>query len=356
MSSLIKSNLANNTKKVLIALSLASSGLLFTSLINNAWANITMPIEGNSMATEETPNSSLSATNDKSTAVKETQIKEKGKVYRDPFGNVIAAPIKKGESQNSQTTEPNLQESQDKIKPTSSIGMKKSSLLSADSDNSNKTESLDSDSKRAKLNIAVVYFSVPENTTSQDVDVLSGASKILTKENQEQGIVEYIAKLINQEMQGQLFELKGQNDYPQDHSKLIEQTALEKDDSVRPNINLNPEFDPSTFDVIFIGYPIWWHDLPMPLYSFFDKYDLSGKTIIPFCTHGGNRPYKTFALISHIEPNAQVILTNGLVLNRSKVAQKGQATVEKWLNKIKTNVLEPKYGHLQPIENRQNGK
>ena len=41
------------------------------------------------------------------------------------------------------------------------------------------------------------------------------------------------------------------------------------------------------YDIIFIGFPNWWYDMPMPIYSFFDEYDFTGKTLIPFCTHAG---------------------------------------------------------------------
>ena len=360
MSFITNLNLAHNAKKVLFA-------LLLSALTPSAWANITMPLpsanasasDSDSALTGTSASDSTSsinieakdissdpsakvATSDSDTP-KETQIKEKAKVYRDPFGNVIASPLKKGDNKSANNDQENVI-TEDNIKPTSSLGHKKSSL-SAD-DNQATTQS---NNQVAKLKVAVVYFSVPEQTENQDVDVLSGASKILTKDQKEQGTVEYLAKLINEHMQGQLFELKNVNDYPRVHQALISQTAKEKDTKAHPQISLSPDFNPSDFDLIFIGYPIWWHDLPMPLYSFFDDWDLSGKTIIPFCTHGGNRPYKTFALIAHHEPNAQVVVTNGLVVNRYKVPLKGEAIVQKWLNKINTNVIMPKYSHLQTV-------
>lgn len=363
MSFIINLNLAHNTKKVLFA-------LLLSSLTPSAWANITMPLPSANTSDSDSASSSANTSVSASTSTssinieakdissdpsakvaasdsdtpKETQIKEKAKVYRDPFGNVIASPLKKGDNKSANNDQEHVI-TEDNIKPTSSLGHKKSSLSADD----HKTTSTQSNNQVAKLKVAVVYFSVPEQTENQDVDVLSGASKILTKDQKEQGTVEYLAKLINEHMQGQLFELKNVNDYPRVHQALISQTAKEKDTKARPQISLSPEFNPSDFDLIFIGYPIWWHDLPMPLYSFFNDWDLSGKTIIPFCTHGGNRPYKTFALIAHHEPNAQVVVTNGLVVNRYKVPLKGEAIVQKWLNKINTNVIMPKYSHLQTV-------
>lgn len=59
-------------------------------------------------------------------------------------------------------------------------------------------------------------------------------------------------------------------------------------------------------DTVFLGYPIWWYDMPMPVYSFLEAYDLSGKTIIPFVTHGGSGLTGTADRIAAAEPGARV--------------------------------------------------
>lgn len=295
---------------------------------------------------DSTLNNNTTLISNESSLPKESQIKEKPKVYRDPFGNVISAPITKPDESKAKDTALNNgnEITQDNIKPTSSLALKTSSL----NPQSNQDQDLRTlDTQGASINVAVVYFSVPEDIKSTDVDVLSGASKILLDDAKEQGTVEYLAHIISDKMQGKVFKLETINPYPTNHQELVKLTAQHKDNEYRPDISLSPEFNPSDFDVIFVGYPIWWHELPMPLYSFFEDYDLSGKTIIPFCIHGGSRPFKTFAYISIVEPNAQVIINNGLVLNRNKVASKGVQSIEKWLEKIKTQVLMPKYGHLK---------
>ena len=80
---------------------------------------------------------------------------------------------------------------------------------------------------------------------------------------------------------------------------LIDYAADEQEKSARPElINHIENFD--QYDTIFIGYPTWWYDLPMVMYSFFDEYDFSGKTIIPFNTHNGSRFSGTIQTIEQL--------------------------------------------------------
>ena len=59
--------------------------------------------------------------------------------------------------------------------------------------------------------------------------------------------------------------------------------------------------------MVFVGYPNWWADLPQVMYTFFDEYDFSGKTIIPFNVHNGSRLSRTVQTIQELEPDAAVI-------------------------------------------------
>lgn len=280
------------------------SALALMAVFSCANANMAVPIEDNALNNQST------------NTPKESQIKEKGKVYRDPYGNRISAPH---QSHSEKDNEANLE---DHIRPTSSLSLKKADVATL----------------ATKPNIAVVYFSSPEDINSTDVDVLSGASLVKDSDYGQIGTVAYLANLINEQVHGKLFAIKRLEDYPKEHDDLVFIAANELDNKARPPLKIDPNFDPSSFDIIFLGYPIWWYDLPMSLYSFFDKYDLSGKTIIPFCTHGGNRPYKTFALIAHNEPNAQVTINSGLIINRYDVPQQGKSLVTKWLKGLPENL------------------
>jgi len=85
------------------------------------------------------------------------------------------------------------------------------------------------------------------------------------------------------------------------------------------------------YDVIFMGYPNWWGTIPMPMYTFLDEYNFSGKTIIPFCTHKGSQMGNSVNDIKKLCPNAKVL--DGLAI-RGENAVNAQNDVNKWLQKI----------------------
>lgn len=103
-----------------------------------------------------------------------------------------------------------------------------------------------------------------------------------------EGNTAIIGKMIASKTGGDIFEIKVVKDeYPEDHMKMIEYAKQEKNNNKRPAIAGKIE-NFKDYDVIFIGYPNWWADMPMPVYTFLESYDFSGKTVIPFCTHEGS--------------------------------------------------------------------
>ncbi len=103
--------------------------------------------------------------------------------------------------------------------------------------------------------------------------------------NIDKGNTAILAEIISKKLNAEIFEIKVKNDnYPKDYNELTEFAKNEKAKSLRPEIIGKVEnFD--TYDTIFIGYPNWWGDMPMPVYTFLESYDFTGKKIIPFCTH-----------------------------------------------------------------------
>lgn len=85
-----------------------------------------------------------------------------------------------------------------------------------------------------------------------------------------------------------------------------------------------------SYDIIFLGYPNWNADLPMPLYTLLEQTDLSGKTIVPFTTHGGSGFSRTIQAIQELQPNATVI-SDGLSISRNSVAQ-AESDVASWVS------------------------
>jgi flavodoxin len=101
------------------------------------------------------------------------------------------------------------------------------------------------------------------------------------------GNTEVIAKMIQEMTEGDLFRIDTVNSYPEDYTETTEVAKKELDDNARPELSNNVK-NMDSYNVIFLGYPIWWRTMPMALFTFLEEYDFSGKTIIPFCTHEGS--------------------------------------------------------------------
>ena len=89
------------------------------------------------------------------------------------------------------------------------------------------------------------------------------------------------------------------------------------------------------YDIIILGYPNWWADLPMPVYTFLEEYDFGGKTIIPFVTHGGSGFSGTVRTISELQPDA-LVSENTLSLSRNNVAD-SEEDVASWAESLGLN-------------------
>lgn len=116
-----------------------------------------------------------------------------------------------------------------------------------------------------------------------------------------------------------------------DGGELIDYAAIEQDENARPELTTHIE-NLEQYDTVFIGYPNWWADLPMAVYSFFDEYDFSGKTIIPFNVHNGSRFSRTIQTIEELEPDAAVI-EDGFTVNERDVPDAAE-DVAAWLEEL----------------------
>lgn len=182
-----------------------------------------------------------------------------------------------------------------------------------------------SGSASATGNILIAYFSVPE---TDGVDTVAGASRVVV-DGQVLGNNQYIANLIQQQTGGELFRIETVQEYPGSHDALLEFAYEERADDARPELSSQVE-NMDSYDTIFLGYPNWNSDLPMPLYTFLEQYDLSGKTIIPFTVHGGSGFSRTISTIQELQPGARVI-EDGLSVSRNNVPD-AESEVTQWLD------------------------
>lgn len=190
-------------------------------------------------------------------------------------------------------------------------------------------ESADSESADSgnEGSILIAYFSAAENS---GVDAVSSASYSMVN-GEAVGRLSAVANMIQSETGGDLFSIQTSVVYPADGGDLIEYAAQEQDENARPELTSHIE-DPDQYDTVFIGFPTWWYDMPQVLYSFFDEYDFSGKTIIPFNVHNGSRFSGTIETIQELEPDATV-MTDGFTVNERDVPD-AAGDVADWLEGI----------------------
>ena len=182
----------------------------------------------------------------------------------------------------------------------------------------------------SQSNILIAYFTLPENVNTQGVDAISGAS-IMMRNGVKLGSCEFVAKVVQETIGGDLFQIETVQQYPLDHDPLVDQAADEKSQEARPELAAQLE-DIDQYDTIILGYPNWWADLPMPVYTFLEEYDFTGKTIIPFVTHGGSGFSNTVGTISALQPGAAVS-ENTLSLSRNSVAD-SESEVINWAQSL----------------------
>lgn len=172
----------------------------------------------------------------------------------------------------------------------------------------------------------VAYFSLPENTGTARED------STVTVNGERLGNTQYVANLIQEHTGADVFRIEAVKQYnTEDHQLLIEDAQQEQRENARPEIkNKINNFD--EYDTIFIGYPIWWSDLPQILYTFLESYDFTGKNVYLFSTNGGSGLAGTVSTITNKLSNANVN-QNAFRLNRD-IMEQAPKEVEEWLKEI----------------------
>ena len=142
-----------------------------------------------------------------------------------------------------------------------------------------------------------------------------------------------MASYIKEYLNADSFEIVPVKKYPDDYKTSTEIAKKEQNDNARPEIK-NTLNNFSDYDTVFIGYPIWWGDLPMIVYTFLENYDFTGKKIIPFNTHEGSGSAGTYNKIKNKLPNSNVF-TNGLAIQgKTARTDNGKEQTIKWLKEL----------------------
>lgn len=167
--------------------------------------------------------------------------------------------------------------------------------------------------------VLIAYFSLAENMENE-VDVSTSASMGLP------GDVTRLAGLIQDYTGGELFSIRTVKKYPNNFQAVVDENHAETDN---PALQSQVE-DISQYDTVFIGYPVWASNVPRAIRTFIAENDLSGKTVVPFCTHDG---YGAGSSYSTIRSLSGANTLDGIALRGTQVVT-SQDEVNAWLSRI----------------------
>ena len=183
------------------------------------------------------------------------------------------------------------------------------------------------------LAVMVVMSSALAAEAKMLVVVFSRADENYSVGYIETGNTMKLAQVIAQKTGAELFEVAPAKKYPADYDTCIDIAKKEQNKKARPAILQDKDI--SDYDVIFFGYPIWWGDIPMCMYTFIEAHDWNGKRVIPFCTNEGSGAGRTDSTLKSAMKGAQ--LTRVMAM-RGATAQKAgpdvERTVDNWLKTL----------------------
>lgn len=161
---------------------------------------------------------------------------------------------------------------------------------------------------------------------------VTGESKILVAYFSWSGNTQQVADSIAKQTGGERFRIVPEEAYTNDD--VFDRAQAELRDEIRPPLAEHiDESIMAQYDVIFLGFPIWWYDLPMPVWTFLEEYDLSGKTIFPFFTHNGSSSGANSILtVKMLCPHSSV--SDNYLSIRGSSAGTAENEVKNWINEL----------------------
>lgn len=175
----------------------------------------------------------------------------------------------------------------------------------------------------ASGDVLILYFSAANMT---DADAVTGATPM----GDADGTTGWMAQVIQEQTGGEAVPITASEAYPADYNDTADKAKDEADNDARPAYE-PLDIDPTQYSTVFIGYPIWWYQMPMVMYTFFDDYDFDGVTIVPFNTHEGSGDGGTYDDIRTLEPNANVL--DGFALRGGKAGDdSARDDIIQWIN------------------------
>jgi flavodoxin len=156
------------------------------------------------------------------------------------------------------------------------------------------------------------------------------AGHILIAYYSHSGNTRKIANLIHREVGGTIHEIQPKVPYPNSYNAVVDQAKIEIETEYKPALQSTLDHLES-YDTIFVGSPNWWSTIAPPVATFLSGYDLSGKTIVPFCTHGGGGLGRIGKDIAKLCPQSTILSSFEIYGSGTGNAQ---AKVSAWLSKV----------------------
>ena len=182
--------------------------------------------------------------------------------------------------------------------------------------------------------ILIAYFTLADNYEKPE-DMVATSQASINIENKELiGNTEYLADAIQEETGGDLFSVVVKNPYPNDYDKITDMGSEEQEKDARPELASHVE-NMDQYSTVFIGFPIWWYTMPQAMFTFLEEYDFTGKTVIPFTTHGGYGVGSSVEDIQKLCPDADVV-EDIFEAERDDISKQIKE-IGSWIEKLKVN-------------------
>lgn len=190
------------------------------------------------------------------------------------------------------------------------------------------------DATENKTKILIAYFSLYGNADyNENTDASTSASIVIDK-NQRLGTTEYVANLIQEKTGGDKYLIEVDEKYSDDFQEVIDQNHREQNQDTLPQIS-GQDIQIEEYDIIFIGYPVWATGIPQVIRSFMEKYDLSEKTVIPFCSHNGYGSGNSYDEIQEYSKSKNML--EGIAIDSQEILE-SESQIEQWLDGLGLNI------------------
>ena len=188
------------------------------------------------------------------------------------------------------------------------------------------TSELQENAPQTSGNILVAYFSWADNAIlADDVDAVASPSVIPP------GNVQQLAGWVQEETGGDLFPIQVTEPYSSDWDECLDRANQERRDDARPELEESVE-NLSYYDTVFLGYPNWWYGVPMPLLTFLEENDLSGKQVYLFCSHGTGGLAGSVEIITEAAPDAEI--SDNIFDCYEEDASSSREEIQSWVSEV----------------------